>query len=167
MDLVIRKSTMEDFDRMLEIYARARAFMAETGNPNQWGATNWPPIDLLKEDIEVGRSYVCTCDGKVEGTFVYVQGVDIEPTYKVLHDGQWLDDSEYGVVHRLASSGDVKGVGRCCMNWAFEQCGHVRVDTHYDNSVMQKMFDKLGYQKTGTIYVVEDNDPRYAYEKVR
>lgn len=167
MKLDIRKSTFDDLDRMLEIYERARVFMAETGNPRQWGATNWPPINLLKEDIEVGRSFVCTSDGKVEGTFVYMQGVDIEPTYRKMAEGEWMDDSEYGVVHRLAGSGDVKGIGKRCMEWAFEQCGHVRVDTHYDNKVMQRMFEKLGYTKVGVIHVVEDNDPRYAYEKVR
>ena len=44
---------------MTEIYARARAFMAQTGNPNQWGPTGWPPAALLREDIEAGCSYVC------------------------------------------------------------------------------------------------------------
>ena len=34
----IRKSVMQDLGRIMEIYASARAFMAEHGNPNQWGA---------------------------------------------------------------------------------------------------------------------------------
>lgn len=164
--LEIRKTRPEDFDRLLEIYERARCFMEETGNPRQWGITHWPPEDLLHEDIEAGRSYVCTHLGKVVGTFVYIQGVDVDPTYLNIEDGQWLDDSEYGAVHRLASSGEVPGVGTFCLNWAFDQCGHVRVDTHYDNAVLQRLLPKLGFERTGTIYVVEDNDPRYAYEKV-
>ena len=36
----IRKTTESDFDRIMEIYAYAREFMARTGNPNQWGPTN-------------------------------------------------------------------------------------------------------------------------------
>ena len=36
----IRKSTEQDIERMMEIYAYARKFMAENGNPNQWGPTN-------------------------------------------------------------------------------------------------------------------------------
>ena len=39
------------------------------------------------------------------------QGVDIEPTYRVITDGAWQDDSAYGVVHRIAADGAAKGVG--------------------------------------------------------
>ena len=38
----IRPSNENDLDRIMEIYAYARAFMAAHGNPRQWGATNWP-----------------------------------------------------------------------------------------------------------------------------
>ena len=31
----IRKTTEQDSDRLMEIYAYARDFMAKTGNPNQ------------------------------------------------------------------------------------------------------------------------------------
>ena len=36
----IRKSTEQDFPRMMEIYAFAREYMKQHGNPNQWCATN-------------------------------------------------------------------------------------------------------------------------------
>lgn len=35
--MLIRKSTEPDFDRIMEIYKYARKYMAEHGNPNQWG----------------------------------------------------------------------------------------------------------------------------------
>ena len=107
----IRKSTPGDLDRMQEIYAHARRFMAEHGNPNQWGPTGWPPVDLLKRDIESGNSYVCVHEGRVVGTFYFVQGRDIEPTYARIDHGAWRDDSPYGVVHRIASDGSARGVG--------------------------------------------------------
>jgi hypothetical protein len=31
---------------------------------------------------------------------------------------------------------------------------------------MQNLMKKLGFTQCGTIYVVEDNDPRIAYEKI-
>ena len=31
---------------------------------------------------------------------------------------------------------------------------------------MQNLLTKLGFERCGTIYVVEDNDPRFAYEKM-
>ena len=162
--MIIRHSEPKDFQRMLEIYAYARQFMEDHGNPLQWGPTNWPPADLLKQDIASGKSYVCEEDGRVVATFYFEVGKDIEPTYMKIVEGQWLDDSPYGVVHRIASDGTVKGAGQFCLEWAFNQCGHMRIDTHGDNKVMQKVLESLGFTKRGIIYVAEDNDPRYAYE---
>ena len=164
----IRHSAEEDVPRMMEIYAYARAFMAEHGNPNQWGPTNWPPEALIRQDIRNGDSYVCLNDeDKVIGTFFFIHGPDIEPTYRTITDGAWLDDSPYGVVHRIAGDGSEKGIGAFCLNWAYDQCGHLRIDTHGDNTVMQNLLGKLGFVRCGTIYVVEDNYPRIAFEKLR
>ena len=162
----IRKAAERDLPYMMEIYARARAFMAENGNPNQWGPTCWPPEELIRQDIREGNSYVCVNgEDRVLGTFFFIQGKDIEPTYLEITDGEWLDDSPYGVVHRIASGGSEKGVGAFCINWAYGQCGHLRIDTHGDNTVMQNLLKKLGFTACGTIYVREDRDPRIAYEK--
>ena len=164
--MMIRNSTGQDFDRMMEIYAFARDYMAEHGNPNQWGPTNWPPEDLIHNDIQSGNSYVCVNDeGKVIGTFYYICGKDIEPTYRDITDGAWLDDSPYGVVHRIAGDGSERGIGAFCINWAFAQSGHLRIDTHGDNVVMQNLVKKLGFKHCGTIYVEEDDYPRLAFEK--
>lgn len=53
-------------------------------------------------------------------------------------DGDWLDSSAYGVVHRIAGDGSEKGIGSFCINWAFNQCKHLRIDTHGDNEVFEK-----------------------------
>ena len=163
----IRKSTAGDLERIMEIYACARDFMARHGNPRQWGSTNWPPETLIRQDIANGDSYVCLNDeGKVIGTLFFVQGADIEPIYKQITDGAWMDGSPYGVVHRIASDGSERGIGSFCLNWAYEQCDqHLRIDTHGDNTVMQSLLKKLGFVYCGTVYVEEDDDPRMAYEK--
>ena len=161
----IRKTTEKDFDTVMAIYAHARAFMAEHGNPKQWGPTNWPPEALIHADIAAGKSYVCEHDGRVAGVFFFDQGQDIEPTYAEITDGAWRDGSPYGVVHRIASAGTVRGTGAFCIDWAYAQCGHLRIDTHGDNTVMQGLLKKLGFVHCGTIYVHEDHDPRLAYEK--
>ena len=150
---------------MMQLYARARRFMAEQGNPKQWGATNWPPEDLIHQDIAAGHSYVCVCEDRIVGTFFFNRGADIEPTYRIIENGSWSSDAPYGVVHRIASDGMTKGVGSFCLNWAVQQCGHLRIDTHGDNRVMQNLLSKLGFAYRGIIYVEEDNDPRLAYEK--
>lgn len=162
----IRKTEEADLARVMEIYARARAFMAATGNPHQWGPTNWPPEELVRQDIATGRGYVCEEEGRVVGVFFFDSGDDVEPTYREIEDGSWAQDGPYGVVHRIASDGSVRGVGTFCIGWALERCGHLRIDTHGDNVVMQRLLGKLGFERRGVIHVIEDDYPRYAYEKV-
>jgi hypothetical protein len=152
---------------MMEIYAAARQFMVENGNPHQWAERNWPPEELIRRDIAQGKSHVCVHEGKIVGAFYYDYGKDIDPTYDLIEDGNWMDDSAYGVVHRLGSDRSVKGIGAFCINWAFEQCGHLRVDTHGDNKPMQNLAKSLGFTHCGTIYVKEDPYPRLAYEKLK
>jgi len=160
----IRKSTLSDLPRMMEIYAAARRFMADHGNPDQWGPTNWPPEALLRQDIARGKSYVVTENEIILATFFYDAGRDIEPTYRVI-EGSWRDDRPFGVVHRIAVDSTRRGVGSFALNWAYSQCGHLKIDTHGDNTVMQGLLEKLGFEKRGVIHVEEDDYPRFAYEK--
>lgn len=162
----IRHAERKDLERIMEIYAHARIFMAEHGNPRQWGATNWPPEDLIRSDIERGTSYVCLENERIAAVFYYEKGEDIEPCYREI-EGAWKGSSSYGVVHRIASDGTVKGAGAFCINWAFEQCGNLRMDTHGDNKVMQNLLKKLGFSYAGVTYVEEDEDPRLSYEKIQ
>ncbi|MCI8376483.1 MAG: GNAT family N-acetyltransferase [Lachnospiraceae bacterium] len=162
----IRHATERDLPFIMDLYQYARQFMKEHGNPNQWGPTNWPPKELIRSDIAENNSYVCISEGEIVGTFFYCQGRDVEPAYRVIEDGSWLSDRPYGVVHRLAGSGAVKGIGSFCLQWAFLQSGgHLRIDTHNDNLVMQNLLKKCGFVHCGTIYVEEDDAPRLAYEK--
>lgn len=148
---------------MMSIYAHARTFMAEHGNPRQWGATNWPPRPLVEEDICLGRSYVCTEGENILGVFCFLHGEAVDPCYNEI-DGEWPGHGPYGVVHRIASSGEKKGVGTKCITWAHDQCGDLRMDTHGDNLPMQSLLRKLGFQYCGIIHVEEDDDPRLAFE---
>ena len=161
----IRKAVPADLPAVMTIYAYARQFMADHGNPRQWGATGWPPEDLIRQDMACGKSYVCTQGKEILAAFFFDQGEEAEPTYREIEDGQWADPSPYGVVHRIAVAQGARGVGSFCLRWAFGQCGHLRMDTHGDNLPMQNLLKKLGFQYRGIIHVVEDNDPRLAFEK--
>ena len=161
----IRHTAEADLARVMDIYAHARAFMAAHGNPKQWGPTNWPPEALVRQDIARGKGYVCVHEGRVVGAFFFDMGRDIEPTYRDITDGRWGDEGPYGVVHRLAGDGSVKGIGAACLDWAFARCGHLRIDTHGDNTVMQNLLTKLGFVRRGIVHVAEDPYPRIAFEK--
>lgn len=161
----IRRTTVEDLPRAAGPVCPGPAVYGRPRQPQSVGPTHWPPEALLRQDIAQGKSYVCLEAGRVVGTFFFTQGKDVEPTYRRIEAGAWRDDSPYGVVHRLASDGSVPGTGRFCLRWAYAQCGHLRIDTHGDNRVMQTLLEKEGFLPCGTIYVEEDPYPRIAYEK--
>ena len=161
----IRNATLSDLPEMMELYAAARRFMVDTGNPRQWAARNWPPEELIRRDIAQGKSYVCEGPEGLLAVFFYDYGYRIDPCYNQIEEGAWLNDEPYGVVHRIAAKAG-SGAGKICINWAYERCRHLRIDTHDDNKVMQRTLAKLGFEKRGIIYVAEDTDPRIAFEKL-
>ena len=110
-----------------------------------------------------GKHYLCEADGQIAAVFYFAKEED--PTYVKIYDGAWLNDKDYAVVHRIASSGVVKGAGSFCMNWASEQYHDLKIDTHADNYVMQNMLKKCGFIQCGTIYL-EDGEPRIGFQKV-
>ena len=149
----IRKATQQDLHSIMQLYENARAFMREHGNPGQWGTT-YPPQNMIETDIRFGNLYVCIEKDTIEAVFFYKDGID--PTYLKIYDGQWKNDAPYGVVHRITSSGKVKGAASFCLDWAFSQCGNLKIDTHENNIVMQNMLKKNGFTYCGRIYI--DNE---------
>lgn len=145
-----------------------------------WLAALWRPMETptsgdrptglreerIRADIAEGSSYVCVRQNRVVGAFYFRQGEGIEPTYQRIENGAWKEAGPYGVIHRLAGDGSAKGIGTLCLTWAYQQCGHLRIDTHPDNHVMQNLLRKNGFVHCGTVYVVEDTYPRLAFEKV-
>ena len=86
----IRHTRPEELPAMQEIFADARAFMRENGNPDQWG-DRFPTREMLDKDLALHRSYVCEDNGKIAATFAFT--TDGEPTYRVIRGGAWLDDA--------------------------------------------------------------------------
>ena len=52
----IRKTTAQETGAVLELYAQARRFMKEHGNPEQWGSV-YPPRQQV-EDVYKRQVYV-------------------------------------------------------------------------------------------------------------
>ncbi len=158
----IRKATLADVDRQLNVFDYARSIMRSTGNMNQW-TDGYPSRKVVENDIAAGNSYVCIDDsGEIVATFCFWKGND--PTYNYIENGRWLNSLPYGVVHRIAGNGKIKGIGKYCLEWCFLQCPNIRVDTHRDNWVMQSVLKKNGYTECGIIYLA-DGSPRVAFKK--
>ena len=77
----VRPATQADLEAVLHIYEGARRFMAQSGNPGQWG-TRYPSRETVEADIAGERCYVCEEEGRLYAAFVLVFGED--PTYRVI-----------------------------------------------------------------------------------
>ena len=157
---MVRKAIPADLPVILEIYARARRFMAETGNPTQWG-DRWPLKEVLEEDIEIGRLFVYEQEGTVRGVFAFLLGE--ERAYSTLRGGSWRYEEPYGTIHRIASDGEIPGIMGKCLEWCRAQMDYIRIDTHHDNKVMQHLLNKYGFSFRGDI-TIDDGTPRIAYD---
>ena len=73
MNLQIRKATLDDLDRLMEIFEEARRFMCRTGNPNQW-INGYPQRELIQEEIEASHCYVCNERRKSSGYLLFHSG---------------------------------------------------------------------------------------------
>ena len=70
---MFRGANRFELDQIMEVYARAQAFMAENGNPTQWG-DHYPSRELIEEDILSNRLFVCVINGELEAVFAFVLG---------------------------------------------------------------------------------------------
>ena len=163
LNMIIRKTTVKDIDNVMRIYADARDFMRESGNPDQWHGW-YPPRDMIERDVRDGTGYVCEESGQVLAVFYF--NIEKDPTYEKI-DGGWLNDEPYGVVHRIARcrNAATKGAGTFCINWCFEQIKNIRIDTHENNLAMRGLLDKLGFTYCGIIWVLEGTEERIAFQK--
>lgn len=160
---MIRLAEHNDLIRIMEIYRIARAFMKQNGNETQWGA-NHPPQDVIENDILNNQLFVYVEDDIIHGVFAFIIGDD--PAYTIIENGAWLNGAPYGAIHRVASSGEVKGIFSECLNYCKECIDNIRIDTHENNTVMQRLLIKHGFIRCGTIYV-QSGSPRIAYQYVK
>ena len=158
---MIRGAQQTDWQDIMDIYAIARAFMKQAGNPTQWGDKNPDPA-VIRRDMADGNFFVLEREGRVQAVFSLVPGPD--PTYGEI-DGAWLRDTPYWAIHRVASRGEAHGLTGEIFTWCMDRCGHLRIDTHADNKPMQRAIEKFGFVYCGVIKA-HDGTPRIAFEKI-
>lgn len=160
--MIIREAEKDDLEEIIKIYEYAREYMAMTGNPFQWG-DGYPQKSLLESDIEKRNLFVYEDEGKIKAVFAFIIGED--PTYVYIEGGKWKNSERYGTIHRIAKIGTEKDIAKKCMDFCKSEIRNVRIDTHFDNKVMQRVIAKNGFERCGVIYL-EDGSPRIAYHFV-
>lgn len=156
----IRQADAEDLDAILLIYAQARAYMKQSGNPSQWGDT-YPSETLIRQDIKDGQLYVGGTKDVIHFAFVFF--LDPEPDYAVIKQGSWINAEPYGTIHRVASDGKIRGVFGKCLEFCKKKNANIRMDTHKENHTMQHVLEKHGFVPCGIVQV-RDGGERLAYQ---
>ena len=82
-----------------------------------------------------------------------------------IENGKWIDDSNYGTIHSLASAQKIDHVFDYVLAFSLTKIDHIRIDTHEDNKVFQHILEKHNFKKCGVIYLL-DGSPRLAYELI-
>lgn len=157
----IRLAGKEDLPEILEIYAYAREQMRKNGNPTQWG-NDRPLLAAIIEDLEKERMYLILSEGLICGVFVFYIGDD--PTYQIIKNGAWLNDLPYGVIHKVASNDRAGGILSAALTFAEKRTNNLKMDTHRDNRIMQRLLERNGFIKCGIIYT-DDGTERIAYQR--
>ena len=160
----IRHSRPDDLPAMLRMLDHSRSIMRANGNTTQWTG-GYPSETELLHDIRNGNSLIMEDEaGNPIGTFALVLG--LEPTYKVIEDGEWEeDDVPYGTVHRLACMPNQHGIGDACLAYCDRHAPTLRIDTHADNHIMRHLAQRHGFDYRGIVYMT-DGTPRMAYQKL-
>ena len=159
------KTKKEDVCKIDTIFNEAKAYLKSKGI-DQW-QNGYPNASTVFEDIETDTSYVLKDNNEVVGTMRFL--IDTDPDYIDI-DGQWLSDGEYGVIHRIAISNELKGKGyaKVLLDHSIALCKEydvhsLRIDTHEMNLSMRSFLKKHGFVECGIVYI-RKVDKRIAYE---
>lgn len=160
---MIRKAVESDLLDIKSIVDKARELMKSSGNVNQW-VDGYPSSEVLLSDIRSGNAYLLLRENKAVAYFAMTDGPD--STYNFIAEGNWLNDDTYGVLHRIASNGEAKGVFKEIRLYASEHYSNIRIDTHHDNKIMQRLLEQNGFVYCGVIFLA-DGSPRLAYQRIK
>ena len=95
---MFRGAVRGDLPQILKIYAHARAVMKASGNPTQWG-DNFPPQELLEEDIDSNRLFLYVVNGQIEAVFAFILGADPTDNKIMQHLLEKNGFTRCGIIH--------------------------------------------------------------------
>ncbi len=165
--MIFRHAESADKEEIMEIIKDAQKYLKDN-NIDQW-QNNYPDKKIIENDINLNNAYVIEKDKKVIAYSAFIFGCD--KTYQKIYKGQWLNDNDYAVIHRLAVADNYKGKGigslliKKLEKLAVDNgINTIRIDTHQKNLSMQSLIKKNNFIYCGIIYT-EANAKRLAYQK--
>ena len=148
----------------MEIIADGRQFQQEQGFV-QWTEA-YPILPDIAEDIETQRAWLLREGDTVLGYLCL--DFDGEHAYDAITGGSWLCGEPYAVLRRLALNARGRGLTRVLFDLAAERSReqgitYLRLNIGLQNSRMQHILEKVGFEKRGII--IFQGSGKFAYEK--
>jgi ribosomal protein S18 acetylase RimI-like enzyme len=146
----IQPAKMGDLDGIVKLFKNAIENMIKN-DILQWDEI-YPNEDVLAEDIRKNQMYKTIFDSNIVSAFVLNKEYDEEYA-----NGLWeYDGNNFMVLHRLCVNVEYqnKGFGKRTMTLIEEYLKSagiesIRLDTFSKNQIALKLYNKLGYKKTG------------------
>ncbi len=143
MDFIFDQATANDAEQIDSIFKQGKTFLKAQGI-DQWQGIHSPSIQMAKEDIQKGIGYVLReSGGDAVAYAAIIPGTD--PTY-IQIDGHWISSRPYCAIHRVAVSDSFRGKGlakillaQCKIQAKTLGAYSVRIDTHAENQIMQRV----------------------------
>jgi ribosomal protein S18 acetylase RimI-like enzyme len=146
----IQLAKTDDLDSIVKIFKSAIENMIKN-DILQWDEL-YPNEDILTDDIRKNQMYKIVFDNDIVSAFVLNKEHDEEYA-----NGTWeYDENSFMVLHRLCVNTEYqnKGFGTRTMKCIEEHLKNtgiesIRLDTFSKNQAALKLYEKLGYKKTG------------------
>ncbi|MBM7690031.1 GNAT family N-acetyltransferase [Enterococcus ureilyticus] len=171
MVVYLRRAVPDDLSTIIEIITYAQKLLYDQNIP-QWQNNDGPNQKLLEYDIKLQRCYVLIVDQAIAG--LGVLSSEIEEPYEQIKNGQWqLTYGHYMTIHRVALAPFYQGKGfaSLLMNYLITTARlndfrDIRIDTHPQNTAMQRLIEKVGFSYQGEILLPISNGARFAYQMI-
>jgi RimJ/RimL family protein N-acetyltransferase len=164
---IIKISDKKLLPSLMDMYEKAKQLLKSHGS-GQW-QNGEPSKQTILQDISVGNLY-----GLYEGALLIgaCAIMDKDPSYHFLHEGSWLNQDPYLVIHRFVidASFHNQGLGARFLS-LIEQLAldqmvfNIRVDTHELNLPMKALLNKMSYEVRGKVHFTNIGE-RIVYDKV-
>ena len=166
MNYNFRKATLSEINPIWDILQQA-IIRRKIDGSNQW-QDGYPNLEVVKKDIEKESGYVLTEGETIVGYIAVL--INDEPAYEKI-EGEWLTNDDFVLFHRVAIAENYlgKGLAKMMINYIEDfalknKINSIKADTNFDNFAMLNIFEKLGYNYCGQVYL--RGNPRKAFEKV-
>ncbi|WP_174733021.1 GNAT family N-acetyltransferase [Mesobacillus harenae] len=163
----IRLAKEQDLPRIMEM-VKISIMIMKSENSDQW-TEEYPLTKDFEKDLNEGSLYVADLNGEVVGAITVDQ---IQPEEYLEADWRRKDEPFF-VFHRLVVDSEIRGAGIASQLIShaenlsiYNRVYYMKTDTYSLNPNAQRLFEKNGYQRVDTIFLMGKNSPFYCYDKI-